>query len=215
MIRCHLLRTLLLCLLVGLAGLAHAADLFRGMTEPEIIEAIGPPNSEMGRSSKKVLMYTGGSLELRLGRLNTADGFDMDYMAPDGVSQFVYMTGQGWTLNGEPVPANYRFTIDDHIVMDNEPAEAVSAINTSEVSLPELDEAPTEDAVTETVVEQTPPTETMAEQDFEEEYYDENYEYEPLADFELEPADKTFAFAFWSLTALVFLSVIASFIVAR
>ncbi|WP_269542502.1 hypothetical protein [Cerasicoccus fimbriatus] len=214
-----MLRTLLLCLLVGLAGHAHAADLFRGMTEQEIIDAIGPPNSEIGRTSKKVLMYTGGSLELRLGRLNTADGFDMDYMAPDGVSQFVYMTGQGWTLNGEPVPANYRFSIDDHIVMDDEPAEDVSVISTSDISLPEPDESPTEDVVTETIVEQVSTPETMADQDSEDEYYDEyydeNYEYEPLADFELEPADKTFSFAFWSLTALVFLSVIASFIVAR
>ncbi|WP_309382074.1 hypothetical protein [Cerasicoccus frondis] len=110
MIHRQWLQMLLLCLAVSMTSSVHAANLFRGMTEQEVIEAMGPPESEMGRAAKRVMNYPGGSLELRSGRLYSADGFAMDYMAPDGTSQFSFITGRGWTLNGNFIDSQFRFT---------------------------------------------------------------------------------------------------------
>ncbi len=114
MIRYLMARVLLLVTICGavLTGAAQAqkAALFRGMTELEIIEALGEPDSEMGRASKKILKVDGVTLELRLGRLYSVDGMEMDYVAPDGYSQFTFLSSQGWTFNGEPVDNNFRFT---------------------------------------------------------------------------------------------------------
>lgn len=191
---------ILLCLLVGLAGLAHAADLFRGMTEPEIIEAIGPPNSEMGRSSKKVLMYTGGSLELRLGRLNTADGFEMDYMAPDGVSQFAYMTGRGWTLNGEPIDADFRFTADRHLIEQTKDIEGVTVYSASEEASTEAQTTeetaePDMAPIDQIVEENLPPGDEMEDGEYDDYYDDEFYDEEFYADFELTPMEQAIELA--------------------
>ncbi|MFB9899054.1 hypothetical protein [Cerasicoccus arenae] len=80
------------------------------MTEQEMIEALGTPVSEVGRQSKKILIYTGGSAELRTGRLYSVDGLTMAYMAPDGQSQFTFSMSSGWSLNGEPIDSKFRFT---------------------------------------------------------------------------------------------------------
>jgi len=120
-----LLRCFPLLLCLGVVLPAQAQSLFRGMTEAELIESAGPARSEMGSSAKKVLMYGWGEAELRQGRLYNADGMTMDYFAPDGKSQFAYSSSRGWTLNGQPIDANFRFTAKP----DNAPTNEVQGVS--------------------------------------------------------------------------------------
>lgn len=117
----HMRLCYLSCLLLALATFLFATalsaqTLFRGMTEQELIEARGEPTSEAGSSTKKVLMFQGVTVELREGRLYSVEGEQMEYMTPDGGSQFNYMTSTGWTYNGEPVGSDFRATSDPSVV---------------------------------------------------------------------------------------------------
>lgn len=88
----------------------QAALLFRGMTESELVENQGQPQSEMGRQTKKIMLYDWGTAELREGRLYSTEGKEMSFMTPDGYSQFTFSALEGWKFNGKPVELSFRVT---------------------------------------------------------------------------------------------------------
>ncbi|WP_309398246.1 hypothetical protein [Cerasicoccus maritimus] len=167
-----------------MAGLANAADLFRGMTEDEVIAVLGNPNSSMGRSNKLILMYGDAEVELRAGRLYTARGRDMDYLAPDGQSQFAYASGRGWTLNGQPVPLSYRYTVANQTV-----EQAIEPT----VEAPPEPEPETVEPVAEPTVE--PEMDYDEYDDYEYDEFDEFYDEELYADYEPTTMELTIAVA--------------------
>ncbi|MGF1451366.1 MAG: thioredoxin family protein [Opitutales bacterium] len=56
---------------VGACVFASAADISPGMTEAEVIAALGEPQSEMSLGAKKVLMFEGYKVELREGKVRS------------------------------------------------------------------------------------------------------------------------------------------------